>query len=81
MKSIAAGSPLLEGVVPFVEVNAELRALGATPPDTSTLRGRGYNGAFSMYRLPNGKLGVLRADLPTIAAQYGAPAGKVGIAA
>ena len=81
MKSIAAGSPLLEDAIPFVNVNAELRALGACPPDTSTLRGRGYNGSFDMYRLPNGKLAVLRADLPSIAAMFGAPAGNVRIAA
>lgn len=81
MKSIAVGSPLLASIVSTVDLNAEIRALGGDPPNTSTVRGHGYSGAFNLYRLPNGKLGVLRADLPAIAAQYGAPAGNVEIAA
>ena len=81
MRPNVDSSSASDSLVPFVDLSPTLRRMGANPPSYASLKGHAYSGKFEYVRLPSGKLAVRSGDLPAIAAQYGAPAGDVGVAA
>ena len=82
MSQIANRVSTPDEFVPLVVALTAIKRLGGRNlPSTSTLREHGYQGRFDLVRLASGKLAVRSADLPAIAAQYGAPVGNVDAAA